>query len=99
MPNYGAEEIAAFAVELQGNLVYYNVNSYHDAVLSLTELLALPSESFVAYQVSLLLERFGSAALPSRRISKVKHLCAGPGIRVDITIIKYKSNIINNIII
>ena len=99
VPNYGAEEIAAFAVELQGKLVYYNVNSYHDAALGLADLLALPSESFVAYQVSLLLERFGSAALPSGRIFKVKQLCAGPGIRVVITIIKDKSNNNNNIIV
>ena len=88
VPNHRADRIAAFAVELQGNLVYYNVNSYYNAVLWLEQLLALPSNSFQAYQVSLLLERFGSAALPSKRISKLQHMpCAGPGARLDIKII------------
>ena len=87
VPNHISDRVAAFAVELQSNLVHYNVNSYHDAVLCLEELLALPGTSFQAYQVSLLLERLVPAASLSRRISKLDRLCAGPGIRVDIRII------------
>ena len=89
VPNHRADRLAAFAVELQGNLVYYNVNSYYSAMLWLEKLLVLPSNSFQAYQVPLLLERFGSAAQPSKRIVKPQYLpCSGPGIKRDINMSK-----------
>ena len=86
VPNYKADRLAAFAVELQGKLVYYNVNSYYSAMLWLEKLLMLPSNSFQAYQVALLLERFGSVAQLSKRIVQPQFLpCSGPGIKRNIT--------------